>query len=69
MDCSSPMSAKISLKTLISEPELSRDVQAGLAHQRKKPDRLQRDRLSAGIGSGDHQDERFIIQYQVDRYD
>ncbi len=34
---------------------VGRDVQAGQRHQRQQSDRLQGDRLAAGVGSGDHE--------------
>ena len=68
MDCSSPMSAKMLWKMLKRRAGLGRDVQPGLGHQRQQPDRLEGDRLAAGVGPGDDQREGLLVQLDVDRH-
>jgi hypothetical protein len=43
-----------------------RDVQPALGHQRQQADRLERDRLAAGVGPGDHQGVGLRVQLDVD---
>ncbi len=46
-----------------------RNEQSRLRHERQEADRLQRDRLSARIRTGDEQDAEVLAEIDVDRYD
>jgi len=46
-----------------------RDHQAGLGHQGKQADGLQRHCLAAGIRPGDHDNVGVFVQVYVDRHD
>ena len=50
-------------------PLMRRDVQARLGHDRQQADRLQRDRLAAGVRPGDDQDLELEAEVDVDRHD
>ena len=55
IDCSSPMSAKTERKTGHARSVGGRNPQTGLGHQGEQSGGLQRDRLAAGVRSGDQQ--------------
>jgi len=48
---------------------IGRDKQARLSHQRQQACRLERDRLAAGIRTGDQQQVEIITQIETDRDD
>ena len=47
---------------------MGRDVQPALRHQRQQAHRLQRHRLAARVGAGDHQGEGLRVQVDIDRH-
>ena len=62
-DCSSPMSANTSRKTGRTLPVGGRHVEPRLVHQRQQADGPERDRLAAGVGTGD--DDRGVVAAQA----
>ena len=68
IDCSSPMSANSDRKTGSARSVGGGNPQAGLRHQRQQAGGLERDRLAAGVRSGDQQNRRRRNDLDRDRH-